>query len=163
MSGRFGAGKNQPGSFFRGQTRSGERGDRLTLSPERITRPAMRSECDRTRLIAELATLLRDCEVPDEARHAGLTLIGWLARRMPGEGPSIVGVEQASHQRGHSTLCAGANVAPTPGSNDIPRGGASESIPQGEPAPMVPLATSACCGSVVARVTASVIDMRKAR
>jgi hypothetical protein len=52
----------------------------------------MRHECDRTRLIAELASLLRDCELPDEARTAGLTLIGYLARRMPGEDPSTVGV-----------------------------------------------------------------------
>jgi hypothetical protein len=122
----------------------------------------MRSECDRTRLIAELATLLRDCELPDEARHAGLTLIGWLARRMPGEGPSIVGVEQASHQRSHS-LCGGADGAHTERSNDAARGIAAEPAPHAEPATMAPHAASACCGSVVARVGASVIGMRKAR
>ena len=58
----------------------------------------MRSECDRTRLIAELASLLRECSMPDDARCAGLTLIGWLARRMPGEAPSTDGVEHAREQ-----------------------------------------------------------------
>ena len=35
------------------------------------------------RLASEIATVLRDARVPVEARQAGLTLIGWLARRMP--------------------------------------------------------------------------------
>jgi hypothetical protein len=59
---------------------------------------SMREECDRTRLIAELASLLRECELPDEARTAGLTLIGYLARRMPGEGPSQAGVAEVRAQ-----------------------------------------------------------------
>jgi hypothetical protein len=58
----------------------------------------MPSERDRTRLIAELASLLRECQMPDDARCAGLTLIGWLARRMEGEAPSIDGVEHARSQ-----------------------------------------------------------------
>jgi hypothetical protein len=56
----------------------------------------MRPECDRTRLIAELASLLRECELPNEARSAGLTLIGFLARQMPGEAPSDAGVEEVT-------------------------------------------------------------------
>ncbi len=40
-------------------------------------------ELTRTQLIGQLALLLRCDKVPDEARQAGLTLIGWLARRMP--------------------------------------------------------------------------------
>jgi hypothetical protein len=56
----------------------------------------MRPECDRTRLIAELASLLRECELPHEARSAGLTLIGFLARQMPGEAPSDAGVEEVT-------------------------------------------------------------------
>jgi hypothetical protein len=74
----------------------------------------MRHECDRTRLIAELASLLRECEIPDEARTAGLTLIGFLARRMPGEGPSTVGVVEVSQRAAQGgaaeateTMCAG--------------------------------------------------------
>ena len=58
----------------------------------------MRPECDRTRLIAELTSLLRECELPDEARTAGLTLIGYLARRMPGELPSDAGVSEVRAQ-----------------------------------------------------------------
>lgn len=45
----------------------------------------MTAEKDRTRLIGDIARILRDGPVPDEARAAALTLIGWLARRMPGE------------------------------------------------------------------------------
>lgn len=58
----------------------------------------MRSERDRTRLIAELASILRECSMPDDARSAGLTLIGWLARRMPGEAASTDGVDCARRQ-----------------------------------------------------------------
>jgi hypothetical protein len=58
----------------------------------------MRAECDRTKLIAELTSLLRECDVPDEARAAGLTLIGYLARRMPGERSSRVGVKAVRAQ-----------------------------------------------------------------
>ena len=46
----------------------------------------MTAEEERTRLIGEIARVLRDDPVPDDARAAALTLIGWLARRMPGEG-----------------------------------------------------------------------------
>ena len=58
----------------------------------------MPSERDRTRLIAELASLLHDCQLTEDARCASLTLIGWLARRMPGEAASTDGVEHARRQ-----------------------------------------------------------------
>ncbi|MBK9262067.1 MAG: hypothetical protein IPM54_19965 [Polyangiaceae bacterium] len=45
-------------------------------------------------MIGQIASLLRETSIPAEAREAGLTLIGWLARRMPGEPVSIVGVEE---------------------------------------------------------------------
>jgi glucose-6-phosphate dehydrogenase assembly protein OpcA len=45
----------------------------------------MTAEEQRTRLIGEIASVLRDGPVPEDARAAALTLIGWLARRMPGE------------------------------------------------------------------------------
>lgn len=54
----------------------------------------MACEEERTRLIGQIASLLQDTSTPAEAREAGLTLIGWLARRMPGEPVSIVGVEE---------------------------------------------------------------------
>ncbi len=59
----------------------------------------MAAEEQRTRLIAEIASLLSSEDgMPADARAAGLTLIGWLARRMPGEDPSQAGVEEM-HQR----------------------------------------------------------------
>jgi hypothetical protein len=54
----------------------------------------MLAEEHRTRLIGEIAKVLREECVPEEARAAGLVLIGWLARRMPGEGPHALGVEE---------------------------------------------------------------------
>lgn len=55
---------------------------------------AMAAEEDRTRLIGEIACILRDTSVPAEARAAGLTFIGYLARRMPGEAASRDGVDE---------------------------------------------------------------------
>jgi hypothetical protein len=52
-------------------------------------------ESDRTRLIGDITKLILEPEIPDSARSAGLELIGWLARRMPGELAHDVGVEEA--------------------------------------------------------------------
>ncbi len=52
-------------------------------------------EGERTRLIGELSRLLREPLIPDSTRTAGLTLIGWLARRMPGEEAHALGVQEA--------------------------------------------------------------------
>lgn len=52
-------------------------------------------ECERARLIGDLTRLLREPDMPEKARLAGLTLIGWLARRMPGESPHAIGVTEA--------------------------------------------------------------------
>jgi len=52
-------------------------------------------ESDRTRLIGDISRLILEPEVPESARSAGLELIGWLARRMPGESAHAVGVEEA--------------------------------------------------------------------
>ncbi len=41
------------------------------------------SEASRTHLIGQIATVIKKADTPQEARQAGLTLIGWLARRMP--------------------------------------------------------------------------------
>jgi hypothetical protein len=49
----------------------------------------------RTRLISDISSLLHEPAIPDSARSAGLELIGWLARRMPGEAPHALGVEEA--------------------------------------------------------------------
>jgi len=65
-------------------------------------------ECERARLIGDITRLLREPQMPAQARTAGLTLIGWLARRMPGESPHALGVIEArqseqQRQQGLST------------------------------------------------------------
>jgi len=52
-------------------------------------------ECERARLIGDLCRLIREPRIPETTRTAGLTLIGWLARRMPGETPHAIGVAEA--------------------------------------------------------------------
>ena len=66
----------------------------------------MTAEEDRTRLIGEIARVLRDDPVPEDARAAALTLIAWLARRMPGEAVSTAGVPEmiGPHSPAHGQL-----------------------------------------------------------
>jgi hypothetical protein len=52
-------------------------------------------ECERARLISDITRLLREPQMPETTRCAGLTLIGWLARRMPGEAAHAIGVSEA--------------------------------------------------------------------
>jgi hypothetical protein len=52
-------------------------------------------ESERALLIADIARLIRDPTMPEGTRLAGLTLIGWLARRRPEEPPHTIGVEEA--------------------------------------------------------------------
>ncbi len=52
-------------------------------------------EGERARLIGDITRLLREPHMPETTRVAGLTLIGWLARRMPGEAPHAIGVAEA--------------------------------------------------------------------
>jgi hypothetical protein len=65
----------------------------------RISEPSGQShapdELERTRLISELARLIREPTVPEPTRLAGLTLIGWLARRRGDESPHAIGIEEA--------------------------------------------------------------------
>jgi hypothetical protein len=49
-------------------------------------------------MIADISNLLREVRVPEDTRSAGLTLIGWLARRLPGEEPHQLGVAEAKRQ-----------------------------------------------------------------
>jgi hypothetical protein len=58
-------------------------------------------EGERARLISDITRLIREPLMPETTRTAGLTLIGWLARRMPGEAPHAIGVAEArqSEQR----------------------------------------------------------------
>jgi hypothetical protein len=52
-------------------------------------------EAERARLIANIACLIREPAMPEATRLAGLTLIGWLARRRPEEPPHAIGVKEA--------------------------------------------------------------------
>ena len=52
-------------------------------------------ESERARLIHEISRVIRDPLMPESTRTAGLTLIGWLARRMPGEPAHALGVPEA--------------------------------------------------------------------
>jgi hypothetical protein len=79
----------------------------------------MTAEHERTRLIGEIASLLKEAAIPDEARAAGLTLIGWLARRMPGEEPSTVGVHEMTHRAHGQSGYGGSNGANGPACPDM--------------------------------------------
>ena len=71
--------------------------------PAERTQCGIASETHRVRLIADISKLLHDPCVPDQAKAAGLTLIGWLARRQPGEDAHGYGVAEATSQRSRST------------------------------------------------------------
>lgn len=72
-------------------------------------------ECARTRLIGELSRILREPAMPEGTRTAGLTLIGWLARRMPGEAAHALGApcaETAAETAAEPAVETTADVAP---------------------------------------------------
>lgn len=52
-------------------------------------------ECERARLISDISRVIAEPLMPETTRLAGLTLIGWLARRMPGEAAHAIGVLEA--------------------------------------------------------------------
>jgi hypothetical protein len=52
-------------------------------------------ELERARLIGDLTRLIREPAMPENTRLAGLTLIGWLARRRPNEAPHALGIDEA--------------------------------------------------------------------
>ncbi len=57
--------------------------------------PRVADEIERTRLITDITRLIRGATCPEGARLAGLTLIGWLARRRIDEPPHSIGIEEA--------------------------------------------------------------------
>jgi hypothetical protein len=63
-------------------------------------------ECSRMRLIGDLTRLLHESEVPQPVRLAGLTLIGWLARRQPGEAAHALGAPCAEAARARASASA---------------------------------------------------------
>jgi hypothetical protein len=58
-------------------------------------------EPERRRLMADIMRIVCDARMPETTRVAGLTLIGWLARRRADEAPHAVGIPEAreSEQR----------------------------------------------------------------
>ncbi len=56
---------------------------------------AVADETERTRMIADIMRLLGEPCLPEATRHAGLTLVGWLARRRADEAPHGLGIEEA--------------------------------------------------------------------
>ena len=52
-------------------------------------------EVQRTRLMADIIRLIREPSMPPGTRTAGMTLVGWLARRRPDEAPHAIGVDEA--------------------------------------------------------------------
>lgn len=65
-------------------------------SPEHLpSEPPPADETTRTRLIADLTRLIQEPAMPEGMRVAGLTLIGWLARRRREESPHAIGIEEA--------------------------------------------------------------------
>jgi hypothetical protein len=78
------------------ETDPGERsvGDRES-SVERIGGSRVTDESERTRLIADIMRLIREPAMPEHTRTAGMTLIGWLARRREHEAPHAIGIDEA--------------------------------------------------------------------
>jgi len=73
-------------AIYASRAASGERSFRDDQMPD---------EGERARLISDITRLIREPHMPETTRTAGLTLIGWLARRMPGEAPHAIGVAEA--------------------------------------------------------------------
>lgn len=87
--------------------RSSRKGSELTIEALYASRMRDGSACvaraddeppdegERARMISDITRLIREPHMPETTRCAGLTLIGWLARRMPGEAPHAIGVSEA--------------------------------------------------------------------
>lgn len=75
------------------------------IGPPPVGKPCIADEAERTRLIADLTRLLSEPCIPESTRVAGLTLIGWLARRRVDEMPHGLGIEQARKSVGRTKAC----------------------------------------------------------
>jgi hypothetical protein len=82
-----------------------ESAERESSAPDSSARPRSGEDqnavdaSERARLITDIGRLIRGPTVPETTRLAGLTLIGWLARRLPEEPAHAVGVEEARQSR----------------------------------------------------------------
>lgn len=79
----------------RGIAESGDLHAVRTSSVVRTGGCGVADETERTRLIADLTRLMREPAMPESTRCAGMTLIGWLARRRADEAPHSIGIEEA--------------------------------------------------------------------
>ena len=78
-------------------------GDRISSVEQRVSSESEAEEegwvhydeVQRTRLMADIIRLIREPSMPPGTRTAGMTLVGWLARRKPDEAPHAIGVEEA--------------------------------------------------------------------
>ncbi len=53
------------------------------------------AEAERRRLMGDIMRLMANSPIPEATRVAGLTLIGWLARRRTDEAPHTIGIPEA--------------------------------------------------------------------
>jgi len=53
------------------------------------------AESDRRRLMCDIMRLMANSPIPEATRVAGLTVIGWLARRRTDEAPHSIGIPEA--------------------------------------------------------------------
>lgn len=117
-----GAGASREGAAGADQ-RSGGRGPDTTRVVERDSRSSsmdrlggdavrrlmgecsVADECERMRLIGDIMRLIGEPSMPQSTRLAGLTLVGWLARRRLDEPAHAIGIEEAreSERRIRST------------------------------------------------------------
>ena len=78
-------------------------GDRISSVEQRVSPESEAEEegwvhydeVQRARLMADIIRLIREPSMPPGTRTAGMTLVGWLARRKPDEAPHAIGVEEA--------------------------------------------------------------------
>jgi len=92
------------GAFAEGEATDMETHDGVESQPPHAIRASgvvrtggcgVADETERTRLIADITRLMREPAMPETTRVAGMTLIGWLARRREDESPHSIGIEEA--------------------------------------------------------------------
>lgn len=83
--------------------RAVQHAEQISVAP--VGKPCLADEAERTRLIADLTRLMSEPCIPESTRVAGLTLIGWLARRRVEELPHGLGIEEARKSVGRTKAC----------------------------------------------------------
>ena len=65
------------------------------MAPHQSGGPYVPDEWERARLISDISRVLKEPSMSGETKTACLTLIGWLARRRPGESAHALGIDEA--------------------------------------------------------------------